>query len=114
MDITDSLAISVSALDAQRRRLNVIASNLANAQSTHSPEGGPYRRRDVVFQSAPVQTPFQRALRVSSMRMDGPISKARFHIARVAPIACTFASYAREAEIIFTISSMTLTFGIST
>jgi flagellar basal-body rod protein FlgC len=72
MEITDSLAISVSALDAQRRRLNVIASNLANAQSTHSPEGGPYRRRDVVFQSAPVQTPFQRALRVSSMRMDGP------------------------------------------
>ena len=72
MDITDSVAISVSALDAQRRRLNVIASNLANAQSTHSQEGGPYRRRDVVFQSAPVASPFQRALRVSSTRMDGP------------------------------------------
>lgn len=52
MDLTDSLAISVSALDAQRHRLNVIASNLANAQSTSTPEGGPYRRRQVVF--APV------------------------------------------------------------
>jgi flagellar basal-body rod protein FlgC len=52
VDLTDSLAISVSALDAQRHRLNVIASNLANAQSTSTPEGGPYRRRQVIF--APV------------------------------------------------------------
>jgi len=29
--------------------MNIIASNLANAQSTHTPEGGPYRRKDVVF-----------------------------------------------------------------
>lgn len=52
MDLTDSLAISVSALDAQRHRLNVIASNLANAQSTSTPEGGPYRRRQVIFAPA--------------------------------------------------------------
>ncbi|MEX5214318.1 MAG: flagellar basal body rod protein FlgC [Nitrospiraceae bacterium] len=62
MDISDSLAPSVSALDAQRRRINVIASNLANAQSTRSANGGPYRRRDVVFQATPVAPPFQRAL----------------------------------------------------
>lgn len=63
MDMTDSLAVSVSALDAQRHRLNVIASNLANAQSTRTSTGGPYRRRDVVFQSAPVGSAFQRALK---------------------------------------------------
>lgn len=62
MDITDTLAISVSALDAQRHRLNVIASNLANAQSTHTEQGGPYRRRDVVFQAAPIAPKFPRAL----------------------------------------------------
>jgi len=62
MDITDTLAISVSALDAQRHRLNVIASNLANAHSTHSEQGGPYRRRDVVFQAAPVAPKFSGAL----------------------------------------------------
>ena len=63
MDMTDSIAVSVSALDAQRHRLNVIASNLANAQSTRTPEGGPYRRRDVVFQAAPPAGSFQRAFR---------------------------------------------------
>ncbi len=61
MELTDSLAVSVSALDAHRHRLNVIASNLANAQSTKTSTGGPYRRRDVVFQAAPVSSAFQRA-----------------------------------------------------
>lgn len=63
MEMTDSMAVSVTALDAQRQRLNVISSNLANAQSTHSAGGGPYKRRDVVFQSTPVASPFQRAFR---------------------------------------------------
>ena len=61
MDLSDSLAVSVSALDAHRHRLNVIASNLANAQSTKTSTGGPYRRRDVVFQAAPVSSAFQKA-----------------------------------------------------
>lgn len=69
MDITDSLSISVSALDAQRRRLNVIASNLANAQSTRTAEGGPYKRRDVVFQSTPVVPKFHNVFKRVSMGM---------------------------------------------
>jgi len=63
MEMMDSLAVSVSGMDAQRRRLNVIASNLANAQSTHTPGGGPYKRRDVVFQSMPVANDFRRTFR---------------------------------------------------
>ncbi len=63
MELTDSIAVSVSALDAQRRRLNVIASNLANAQSTRTEQGGPYRRRDVVFQAVPLSGPFHRVMR---------------------------------------------------
>ncbi len=47
-----------SALDSQRQRLNVIAGNLANAESTRSPNGGPYVRRDVVFQATTPQKPF--------------------------------------------------------
>ena len=43
------LDISASALEAQRHRMNVIASNMANVNSTRTEEGGPYRRRDVVF-----------------------------------------------------------------
>ena len=49
MNSFDVLTVSSSALDAQRRRMNVIASNLANAQSTRTEEGGPYKRQDVVF-----------------------------------------------------------------
>jgi len=49
MNSFDVLTVSSSALEAQRRRMNVIASNLANAESTRTEEGGPYKRQDVVF-----------------------------------------------------------------
>jgi flagellar basal-body rod protein FlgC len=45
------LKISATALQAQKVRLNVIASNIANATSTQTPQGGPYRRKDVVFKT---------------------------------------------------------------
>ena len=51
MNIDRVFAIVGSALDAQRQRLNIIAGNLANAESTRTPGGGPYIRRDVVFQA---------------------------------------------------------------
>jgi flagellar basal-body rod protein FlgC len=51
MDVAASLAISSSALHAQRLRMDVIAANLANAESTRTPEGGPYKRRDVVLEA---------------------------------------------------------------
>lgn len=58
MDATTSFAISASGLRAQRLRMDVIAANLANAQSTRSPDGGPFRRRDVVLESASAGSPF--------------------------------------------------------
>lgn len=45
------LRVSATALEAQKIRLNTIASNIANASSTKTPEGGPYKRKDVVFKS---------------------------------------------------------------
>ena len=45
------LKVSATALEAQKVRLNVIASNIANASSTQTPEGGPYRRKDVLFKT---------------------------------------------------------------
>ena len=47
----NALDISASALRAQRTRLDVIASNLANAESTRTQNGGPYRRQMVVFEA---------------------------------------------------------------
>jgi len=46
--------VSASALEAQRQRMNVIASNMANVHSTRTEEGGPYRRKDVVFSALPL------------------------------------------------------------
>jgi len=51
MNLFDSIAISASALSAERQRTEIVAANLANAETTHTEAGGPYRRREVVFQS---------------------------------------------------------------
>ncbi|MEZ4750104.1 MAG: flagellar basal body rod protein FlgC [Bdellovibrionota bacterium] len=52
-DFFSALDVSASALSAERLRMNVISSNLANAQTTRTPEGGPYRRKDPVFEADP-------------------------------------------------------------
>jgi flagellar basal-body rod protein FlgC len=44
-----SMDVAASAMTAERLRLDVIANNIANAQTTRTPEGGPYRRQFVVF-----------------------------------------------------------------
>lgn len=49
MSFWNSLRISASGLTAQRLRLDMISNNIANAQTTRTAAGGPYRRQDVVF-----------------------------------------------------------------
>lgn len=56
MNLFDSLAISASALSAERQRSEIVAANMANAETTHTEAGGPYRRREVVFQSPGAST----------------------------------------------------------
>lgn len=65
MDFLTALQISSSALSAQRLRMDVISSNLANISTTRSPEGGPYRRREVVFASQPADTGFGETLKTA-------------------------------------------------
>jgi flagellar basal-body rod protein FlgC len=52
MSIFSTLEISGSALAAERQRAEVVAANMANAETTHTPSGGPYRRKEVVFASS--------------------------------------------------------------
>lgn len=52
-DFLTGMRISSSGMSAQRMRMNTIASNIANINTTQTPEGGPYRRKDVVFESMP-------------------------------------------------------------
>jgi len=56
-----SLDVSASALTAQRRRLELLVTNIANAQTTRTEEGGPYQRKDVVLGTKPV-APFWKVL----------------------------------------------------
>lgn len=53
MDILTGMRVSASGMTAQRTRMNTISSNIANINTTRSPEGGPYRRKDVVLESMP-------------------------------------------------------------
>lgn len=54
MSILDILKISASGLKAQRIRMEVIATNLANIQTTRTDEGGPYAKKEVIFTTTDV------------------------------------------------------------
>lgn len=49
MSFFQVLDVAATGLSAQRIRMNVISSNLANANTTRTPEGGPYRKKNVIF-----------------------------------------------------------------
>jgi flagellar basal-body rod protein FlgC len=67
MDLLDTFRISGSGLVAERVRLQAVASNLANARTTRTPEGGPYQRRSAVLEAAPVSVFGERLDRELSM-----------------------------------------------
>jgi len=54
MDFTDAIKTSASGLGAQRVRMSLISSNLANVATTSTSGGGPYKRRDVILEAQPV------------------------------------------------------------
>lgn len=66
MSLDKIFDINGSAMKAQMLRLEVLSSNIANINSTRTPEGGPYRRRDVVFQALPLGGSFDEVLSAAS------------------------------------------------
>jgi flagellar basal-body rod protein FlgC len=54
MDFFRAMEITASGLNAERSRMNALASNLANARTTRTESGGPYKRLDPVFQAMPL------------------------------------------------------------
>ena len=62
-DFLHTMQIAASGLTAQRVRMEAIASNLANAETTRTAAGGPYVRKRVVLQAAPAPTSFEQLLR---------------------------------------------------
>ena len=67
MNFLRSLEISASGLYAQRTRMDIIASNLANIETTRTEKGGPYRRKMVAMRTKPIDD-FDRVL---SQQRDG-------------------------------------------
>lgn len=59
MSLFSALSVSASGMAAQRTRAELLTENLANAETTRTPEGGPYRRKDAVFVTTSSQTDFQ-------------------------------------------------------
>ena len=58
MSLFSVLSVSASGMAAQRTRAELLVENLANAETTRTPEGGPYRRKDAVFTSSAQSSPF--------------------------------------------------------
>ena len=50
MGFFDGYNVATSGMSAQRTRINVVSSNIANAKTTHTAEGGPYKKQQVVFE----------------------------------------------------------------
>lgn len=62
MSLFNVLSVSASGMAAQRVRAELLAENLANAETTRTPEGGPYRRKDAVFATESQVSPFSAVL----------------------------------------------------
>ncbi len=58
MSLFSAISVSASGMAAQRTRAELLVENLANAETTRTPDGGPYKRKDVVFQSDPQSSAF--------------------------------------------------------
>lgn len=65
MDFSNSFRICASGFAAQRARMDVIITNLANVNTTRTEEGGPYKRKIIVFSSEPVKGSFDDVLEES-------------------------------------------------
>jgi len=64
MEFMSAFRVCASGLAAQRAKMDVIVSNLANINTTRTSEGGPYRRKVIVFSSEPVKGSFDDIMRM--------------------------------------------------
>jgi flagellar basal-body rod protein FlgC len=74
MNLFGVMEVSGSALEAERIRAEVVAANMANAETTRTAEGGPYRRQHVVFTSGAPQPSFASQLLTGSGQIDQQFS----------------------------------------
>ncbi len=71
MSLFTAISVSASGMSAQRTRAELITENLANADTTRTPEGGPYRRKDAIFTATPVASSFADILAAADGENEG-------------------------------------------
>lgn len=86
MDILSGMRVSASGMAAQRLRMNTISSNIANVNTTRTPEGGPYRRKDVVLESMPDAKSFGEILTTQPQKDIARVQVTDIAIDRKAPL----------------------------
>ena len=86
MDILTGMRVSASGLAAQRTRMNTISSNIANIGTTRTPEGGAYRRKDVVLEAMPEARSFGEILTSSPQKDISRVQVTDVAVDRKAPI----------------------------
>ena len=56
MGFFDGYNVATSGMSAQRTRINIVSANIANAQTTHTKDGGPYKKQNVIFEEILMKT----------------------------------------------------------
>jgi flagellar basal-body rod protein FlgC len=97
MDLYDALHTSSTGLAAQRLRMNLISANLANVNTTRTPEGGPYRRKEVLFEARPAADSFRDVLRSHQNRRPADVRAVRI-IEDQRPPVMKFAPHHPDAD----------------
>lgn len=86
MDFGTGFRISSSGMNAQRTRMNTISSNIANINTLNTPEGGPYRRKDVVLEALPEAKSFSQMLLTDPNKSVNRVQVTDIHVDNGAPL----------------------------
>jgi len=81
MDLIKTIDVAAGGMTAQRTRLNVISSNLANANTTRTETGNPYRRKTVIFEATPLEETFSGRL---EKRIEDPVQTVK--VTEIVPV----------------------------
>ncbi|KLE00751.1 flagellar basal body rod protein FlgC [Aliarcobacter butzleri] len=76
MGFFDGYNVATSGMSAQRTRINVVSANIANAKTTHTAEGGPYKKQEVVFEDVLVANTSKRTNANDVETTNSPLSES--------------------------------------
>jgi flagellar basal-body rod protein FlgC len=73
MGFFDGYNVATSGMSAQRTRINIVSANIANAQTTHTEQGGPYKKQNVIFEEVLLDSKDKKQKELTGSKVD-PLS----------------------------------------